>query len=111
MTKKVTVEIEFTERELEILRMVCDGKSHKEIAAIFNVSERTSKWYLGRFYAKTALKPLGPGNNSSLTRVTLYKWAIENGLLEPPKRKEQNEISKTVKKVSPRNNVRRFPAA
>lgn len=105
MVKKVTVEIEFTERELEVLRLLCDGCEHKDIAEKLGITVRTSRWYVHRFYAKI---PVRLNDSTSTSRVRLYKWALEHGLLEMPKRKEHNEPDE---KVVSRSSIRRISAA
>lgn len=48
----ITPEVELTPREKEILLLVKEGKSNKEIGAALFVSDRTVKWHLARIYAK-----------------------------------------------------------
>lgn len=61
---------ELSPRELQILRLVADGKSSKEIAALLNIGLQTV-----RGYRKTMMKKLGVNNVAGLTQ-----WAISAGL-------------------------------
>ena len=51
-------------RELQVLRMVADGKTSKEIANVLNLSEQTV-----RSYRKTMMKKLGVNNVAGLTQL------------------------------------------
>ena len=48
----------FTARELEILRLICDQRSSKEIAAILKISPRTVETHREKIYEKTAARNL-----------------------------------------------------
>jgi LuxR family maltose regulon positive regulatory protein len=45
-----------TKRELEMLKMITDGNSNKEIASGLFVTEGTVKWHLGNIYSKMGVK-------------------------------------------------------
>jgi LuxR family maltose regulon positive regulatory protein len=45
-----------TKRELEMLQMIADGNSNKEIASDLFVTEGTVKWHLGNIYSKMGVK-------------------------------------------------------
>jgi LuxR family maltose regulon positive regulatory protein len=45
-----------TKRELEMLQMIADGNSNKEIANELHVTEGTVKWHLVNIYSKMAVK-------------------------------------------------------
>jgi LuxR family maltose regulon positive regulatory protein len=45
-----------TKRELEMLQMIADGNSNKEIANSLHVTEGTVKWHLVNIYSKMAVK-------------------------------------------------------
>jgi LuxR family maltose regulon positive regulatory protein len=45
-----------TKRELEMLQMIADGNSNKEIASGLFVTEGTVKWHLGNIYSKMGVK-------------------------------------------------------
>jgi DNA-binding NarL/FixJ family response regulator len=57
-------------RELQVLRLVADGKTSKEIATLLELSEQTV-----RSYRKTMMKKLGVNNVAGLTQL-----ALSNGL-------------------------------
>jgi DNA-binding NarL/FixJ family response regulator len=60
-------------RELQILLLICKGKSDKEIANLLFVSERTIEWHRINILSKT--------NNKSI--AMLINYAIDNGLYFP----------------------------
>lgn len=64
-----------SERELEIIRLVGQGKSNKEIAQILFISVNTVKVHLANIFKKIDV--------SSRTEATLY--AIEYGLVDSPR--------------------------
>ena len=57
-------------RELQVLRLVADGKTSKEIAVLLDLREQTI-----RSYRKTMMKKLGVNNVAGLTHL-----AVEQGL-------------------------------
>ena len=61
---------ELTERELEVLRLVSEGLSNKEIARRLKVKERTVEFHLGNI-----LRKLGVAS-----RVEAAVWAKERGI-------------------------------
>ena len=78
-TKKVAREpkqegedIQFTRREKEILQLICDGLSNKEIADRLFISERTVIGHKSNLLAKTNTK----------SSVGLLSYAIKNKLVE-----------------------------
>jgi NarL family two-component system response regulator LiaR len=62
-------------RELQVLRLVADGKTSKEIAVILDLREHTI-----RSYRKTMMKKLGVNNVAGLTQL-----ALSAGLTQPPR--------------------------
>jgi DNA-binding NarL/FixJ family response regulator len=62
-----------TERELEVLRALGEGRSNREIAKLLWLAEQTVKFHLTNIYRKL--------NVSSRTEAV--HWAYGNGLLEP----------------------------
>lgn len=60
-----------TARELEVLRMLSQGKVNKEIAAALNITERTVK-----FHVSAILSKLGVGN-----RTEAVTTAVQRGLI------------------------------
>jgi DNA-binding NarL/FixJ family response regulator len=62
-------------RELQVLRLVADGKTSKEIAVILDLREHTV-----RSYRKTMMKKLGVNNVAGLTQL-----ALSSGLTQLPR--------------------------
>jgi two-component system response regulator DegU len=62
-------------RELQVLRMVADGKTNKEIAVMLDLAEQTV-----RSYRKTMMKKLGVNNAAGLTQL-----ALATGLTQLPR--------------------------
>ena len=60
-------------REVEILSLIAEGKSNKEVAVALSISINTVKVHLSNIYQKISV--------SSRTEATLY--AIENGIVSP----------------------------
>jgi DNA-binding NarL/FixJ family response regulator len=67
-----------TTRELDVLRLIGDGKANKEIAAALELSDRTVRTHVSSILAKLGL--------SSRTQAAL--WAAREGLVDlgPPSR-------------------------
>ena len=61
-----------TERELEILRVLGEGRSNREIAKLLWLAEQTVKFHLTNIYRKLNVK----------SRTEAVHWAYGNGLLE-----------------------------
>ena len=64
---------ELTPRQLEILRLVCDGLSAKEIAEKLNLSPKTIEFHKAS---------LGERLNIHTT-AGLVRYAVRTGLIEP----------------------------
>ena len=64
---------QLTPRELDVLRLVGEGKSNKEIAAELVISEPTARKHVSNILGKLGL--------SSRTQAAL--WAVREGLVEP----------------------------
>jgi DNA-binding CsgD family transcriptional regulator len=62
-----------SERERAIAQLIAQGKSNREIAEVFIISERTVETHLGRMYAKLGFS----------TRAQLAAWVVEKGLALP----------------------------
>ena len=62
-----------TDRELEVLRLVAQGKSNAEIASTMHLGESTIKTHIGHLLAKLELRD----------RVQLAIYAYESGLIRP----------------------------
>ena len=71
-----------TRRELEILRLVADGRSNAQLARMLWVTEQTVKFHLSNIYRK-----LGVANRTEASR-----WAHVHGLLEPRTSSELSPI-------------------
>lgn len=61
-------------REVQVLRMVADGKTSKEIATLLDLSEQTV-----RSYRKTMMKKLGVNNVAGLTQLALSSGLTQLG--------------------------------
>jgi len=61
-----------TARELDVLRLLADGRSNKEIAAQLVITVGTAKWYLRQIYSKLGVQ----------RRTEAVAVAREHGLLE-----------------------------
>jgi DNA-binding NarL/FixJ family response regulator len=65
-------ETNLSDREIEVLRLVADGKSNKAIAAQLSITEETAKGHLKSIFAKL-------GTNDRTHAVTL---ALQRGMLD-----------------------------
>lgn len=63
--------VQLTERELEVLRLLAEGLSNKEIAAALVISHRTVKFHLDNLYSKLGVN----------TRTGAAMYAMRQGLL------------------------------
>jgi RNA polymerase sigma factor (sigma-70 family) len=61
-------------REVQVLRLVADGKTSKEIATLLDLSEQTV-----RSYRKTMMKKLGVNNVAGLTQLALSSGLTQLG--------------------------------
>lgn len=61
-------------REVQVLRLVADGKTSKEIATLLDLSEQTV-----RTYRKTMMKKLGVNNVAGLTQLALSTGLTQLG--------------------------------
>ncbi len=68
-------------RELQVLRLVADGKTSKEIAVILDLREHTV-----RSYRKTMMKKLGVNNVAGLTQL-----ALSTGITQLPRQQAATE--------------------
>ena len=60
-----------TERELDVIRLVAQGRSNREIAEAFVISEKTVKTHVGHLLAKLGLTD----------RTQLAVFALKHGLV------------------------------
>ena len=65
--------VELTERQLTVLRLICEGLTTKDLAAQLNISVKTAEFHRGRL-----LNVFGVKNT-----VQLVRTAIRHGLIAP----------------------------
>lgn len=70
--KEEKTELQFTPRETEILQLICDGLSNKEISEELFISERTVIGHKSNLLAKTNCK----------STISLLSFAIKNKLVK-----------------------------
>jgi two-component system, NarL family, response regulator LiaR len=63
--------LDLTQRELEVVRLVAEGRTNREIAETFVISEKTVKTHISHVLAKLELKD----------RTQLAIFAIREGLV------------------------------
>jgi DNA-binding NarL/FixJ family response regulator len=61
-----------SDREIEIVKTLCEGKTNKEIADTMNISENTVHYHRLNIYKKTKSRNI----------TDLVKYAIKNGIIE-----------------------------
>ena len=66
---------DLTQRELQILHLVLEGRTNKAIAGELSVCEKTVEFHLNHIYTKIGVR----------TRMMAGLWAIERGI-EPETR-------------------------
>ena len=64
---------ELTPRELEVVKLIAEAHTNKQIAQVLNVSEKTVESHRGNLLAKLGMRD----------RVELVRYAIRRGLIEP----------------------------
>jgi DNA-binding CsgD family transcriptional regulator len=64
--------LELTEREIEVLRLLCNGFTSMEIANILHISKRTVEFHKAALFNR-----LGTRNENELIRVALYLGLIK----------------------------------
>jgi DNA-binding NarL/FixJ family response regulator len=64
---------ELTARELEVVKLIAEAHTNKQIAQILNLSEKTVESHRGNVLAKLGMRD----------RVELVRYAIRRGLIEP----------------------------
>ncbi|MES1264478.1 MAG: LuxR C-terminal-related transcriptional regulator, partial [Variovorax sp.] len=69
---------EFSEREIEVLRLLAQAMPNKKIARALGLSPETVKWYLSRIYGKLRVA----GRDEAVARVRDLGWDAE--CLSPP---------------------------
>lgn len=69
--KEESHELQFTKREMEVLQLICDGLSNREIAEELFISERTVVGHKSNLLSKTNCK----------STISLLSFAIKNKLV------------------------------
>jgi len=64
---------ELTQRELEVVKLIAEAHTNKQIAQILSVSEKTVESHRGNVLSKLGMRD----------RVELVRYAIRRGLIEP----------------------------
>jgi DNA-binding NarL/FixJ family response regulator len=64
---------ELTQRELEVVKLIAEAHTNKQIAQILNLSEKTVESHRGNVLSKLGMRD----------RVELVRYAIRRGLIEP----------------------------
>ena len=68
-----SITVEITEREIEVIRWLCDGLAEVEIAKRLHISPKTVSSHKTNIYRKVGI-----------TKITaLVRWAIREGVIEP----------------------------
>jgi len=71
--KEVSLGPQLTEREINVVRLVTQGKSNREIAEVLVISEKTAKAHVSNILGKLGLED----------RTQLAVYAIKNKLVDP----------------------------
>ncbi len=69
---KVTTDVKLSEREIEILELICKGYSNPEIAKMLGISQRTIDGHRARLFEKTGAK----------NAPNLVMFAIKHGIVQ-----------------------------
>lgn len=70
--KTLIQQLSLTQREHEVLMLICDGRTNKEIANRLEISAATVDFHRQKIYSKTGSENV----------VHLVKYAIKNGLID-----------------------------
>ncbi len=73
--KNTPLPVDITGREMDVIRLVAEGRSNHEIASELVISEKTVKTHMSNILSKLALED----------RTQLAIYAIRNGLVEEKK--------------------------
>lgn len=68
-----SLRLPLTAREREIVQLLAEGKSNKEVANALNISVKTAETHRSRIMAKLGLRSIGE----------LVRFAVRNGIVEP----------------------------
>lgn len=60
--------MQFSERQIEVLRLIVKGKTNREIAMHLNLTEHTAKWYLKQLLGKLGAKDRTEAAYAALSR-------------------------------------------
>lgn len=66
---------DLTQRELQILQLVIDGKTNKAIAHEIQISEKTVEFHLDNVYSKLGAR----------SRLMASIWALQHGINAEPR--------------------------
>jgi DNA-binding NarL/FixJ family response regulator len=66
------LEPKLTRRELEILKLVSEGRSNRQVAELLWVTDQTVKFHLANVYRKLGVR----------SRFDAARWALEHGVLD-----------------------------
>ena len=66
------IEPKLTRRELEILKLVSEGRSNRQVAELLWVTDQTVKFHLANVYRKLGVR----------SRFDAARWALEHGVLD-----------------------------
>ena len=69
---KVTTDVKLSEREIEILELICKGHNNPEIAKMLGISQRTIDGHRARLFEKTGAK----------NAPNLVMFAIKHGIIK-----------------------------
>lgn len=69
----------FSEREIEMLRLLAQAMPNKKIARALGLSPETVKWYLSRIYGKLSVS----GRDEAVARVRDLGWDAEGAAVPP----------------------------
>lgn len=72
----MTVSVELTKREVEVLRLIARGYSDKEISEKLKITPRNMKYIAQRLHLKLSSEWGSP-------RVSLVIWCYESGFVKP----------------------------
>jgi len=71
-SNRPSTDVKLSERELEVLEMICKGNSNAEISQMLGLSARTIDGHRARVFEKTGAK----------NAPNLVMWAIKHGLIK-----------------------------
>lgn len=74
MNPEASSQVQLTIREREVLQLLAEGKTLKEIGALLNMSPRTAEFHKNNLVAKTGLR----------TTAELARYAARHGLVSSP---------------------------